>query len=443
MKVIRATVRTFLLSFCLVAACTESSEESFSHIFNAPVTVRALDELDLRPPTEAGGWDYPDIELVDGRIMRIVWMNKGEPASYIPYLTGLPEVVEKRVEVKTNPALPPQLRRDPNNGNAQRLKDSALEPLVITGPLEDVDVVTDVLVGVQKSIPQIEISVRVVEVLEADTLSFGIDTFFQSVENDPNSPTATFFNKASTILGLPEIPGQGASFNPASGTTPLMIGLGTITNGVQVDFLIRALKLFTKTNVLSAPQIRVLDGYSAEIVAGEDIPFFEPKFSGSGLSTITTSFKQVGVKLFINPKVVGRDLVRISLTSSVEAVTRESTFVSNDVTVTNPVITTRRVSTYMDVYDGDTVVLGGLLTRNKLDSENRVPVLGEIPILNFLFASHSRQVLQSNLIFFVTPRIMDPSAERRRLITPVLPTGAEGSPVEDGKKPEEGASKDG
>ncbi|MCA9322767.1 MAG: hypothetical protein KDB53_18645, partial [Planctomycetes bacterium] len=390
------------------------------------INVRGLDDVDFTPASQPANWDYPDIDLPDGRVMRVLWMNKDEPAAYLDFISTLPAVVEKTVEAAVNSKIPPQLRRNAASGKEERIPEAKLEALTLIGPLPDVDDVTDVIVGIQKSIPQIEISVRVVEVSETDAFSFGFDTFFQSVETDPNSPTRTFFNRASTILGLPEIPGRGATFNPGSSITPLLIDLGTVTNGVQVDFLIRALKLFSKTDVLSAPALRVLDGYSAEIIAGEDIPFFEPKFSASGFSTISTSFKQIGIKLFINPTVVGRDMVRISLTTGVEAVTRESTFVSNDVTVTNPVITTRRISTFMDVYDGDTAILGGLLTRSKFDSENRVPVLGEIPVLNVLFSSRSKQVLQSNLIFFITPRIIDPSRDRRRMITPVIPSNDDG-----------------
>ena len=188
-----------------------------------------------------------------------------------------------------------------------------------------------------------------------------------------------------------------------------------------MDFLIRALKLFSRSDLLSAPHIAVLDGHSALITAGEEIPFLTPSFNNNGLTNVATTFKQVGIKLYVTPKVIGRDLIRINLTTAVEAVTGENTFESNGVTVSNPIITIREAATTMDVNDGETAIIGGLLTRSKFNNENRVPVLGEIPVVNVLFSSRSKNVVQSNLIFFITPKIMDPSQDRRRMITPVVP----------------------
>ena len=435
---ITSTSRQVLAAFvvlllALCQACKAPESGTFSDIFETGVSLQGLDGLSLDDQDDVPSWDYPDVPLGDGRITRVIWLSAGESAPLHNILRTTPVVTEKKVVVAVVTKFPAQHLYS-EVGEIKPLKHITMDALSLTGFPEDVDLATDIIVGVQKSIPQIEVGIRVVEVLESDSFAFGADSAFSSVESDPDSPTKSFFNRAATALGLPEIPGRGGSFNLDSFDVPLLLDLGTITNGVQVDFLIRALKLFTKTDLLSAPHIRVLDGYSARIEAGEEIPFFQPNFNASGFSTITTQFKSVGIKLYITPKVVGRDLVRINLTTAVEAVTGESTFQSADVNITNPVITTRRASTYMDVYDSDTAIIGGLLRRSKFNNENVVPILGELPILDLFFSSRSEQVIQSNLIFFITPRIIDVSRERRRMITPVAPSKDEIAPKEDEKK---------
>ncbi len=405
-----------------ISACTSGSADDVSDIFNASVTFDDLGDFELAIDSGNTGWDYPDFENADGTITRVFWLGEGEAVQFKKLIASSPEVVEKSVIVGDGPKLPKQKTRRSTDGKIESGFTGAtpLESITLRGSVDKVDNVTDLIVAVQKSIAQIDIGIRVVEVTENDTLSFGFDTNFLSVEDNPDSPTRTFFNAAGTLLGLPEIPGRGGTFNPGT-TTPLLIDLGTITKGVQVDFLIRALKLFSRSDILSAPHIAVLDGHTASILAGEEIPFLTPSFNTSGFSNVTTTFKSVGIKLFVTPRLLGRDLIRINLTTSVESVTGESTFESNGVTVSNPIITIREATTVMDVNDGDTAIIGGLLTRSKFDSENRIPVLGELPILDVLFSSRSKRVTQSNLIFFITPKVMDPSNDRRRMITPVMP----------------------
>ena len=431
---IRVTIAALLATLTLICfACTSGSNESVEDIFNAPVSFGDVGDIDISADGDVPNWDYPDMPLSDGRVTRVIWLSKGEAAPFDSMLTTHPHVVDKKVAVAILSGFPAQFRRDYEAGQELALKNFQLEALSLTGLTEEVDEVTDVIVAFQKSIPQIEIGIRVVEVLEQDAFAFGVDTSFSSVERN-GPPTRTFFNQAATTLGLPAIPGQG-DFTPGALDPPLLVDLGTVTNGVRVDFLIRALKLFSRADLLSAPHMRVLHGHAAEIIAGQEIPFFTPQFNSSGLNSVTTAFKNVGIKLYVAPRVIGRDLIRINLTTAVEAVTGESTFESSDVSVTNPIITTRRASTVMDVYDNDTAIIGGLLTRSKFNNENRVPILGEIPVLNVLFSSRSKQVTQSNLIFFITPKIIDPSRDRRRMITPVPPALEEsGDPDEDSSK---------
>lgn len=400
-------------------SCQVPEVGDFSDIFSPGVSLRDLDGIKLDAQEDRPTWDFPDIQLGDGKIQRVLWMAAGEADPMQKMIQHVPQVVDKRVVHSVVNNYPTQHRINDENGRFEKITQAKMEALSLIGHPEDVDTVTDVIVGVQKSIAQIEVSVRIVEVLETDITSFGLDTAFNSVETDPSQPTRTFFNSASTTLGLPELPGRGGSFNPSSLLVPLLLDFGTVSNGVQIDFLIRALKQFARTDLLSAPHLRVLDGYTAQITATEEIPFLTPNFNSVGFSSVSTQFKSVGIKLYIQPKVIGRELVRINLTTAVEAVTGESTFESNGTSITNPIITSRKASTFMDVYNGDTAIIGGLLRRSTFKNQRKVPVLGDVPLLSSFFSSESEETSQSNLIFFITPKVVDPSLERRRMVTPV------------------------
>ena len=435
------------IAFMLVAVlgCTSSPMTLGSDVLNSQVEVRGLD-LDIDLEDDEPAWEYPDIENRDGTVTRMLWMPPGEATQFAGdgkkpgLMAGSPLVADELVVLRAIPQFLKQNRRDPergrvigDRGDANR---PALDALMVTGLIEHVDELTEIIVNIQKSVPQIDVNIRVVEVFEDDGFAFGIDTFFRSVEDDPDAPTRTFFNNAATSLGLPPLAGRGATFSSGNGATPLVIDLGTITDGVQLDFLIRAINIFSRTDLLSAPHVVVKSGFAAEITAGEEIPFFTPNLNASGINTVTTKFKEVGIKLFVTPVAIGRDLVRLTLTTAVEAITGESTFQSEDITISNPITTVRRVLTEMDVPDGHTAIIGGLLTRTRLENENRVPVIGEVPVLNFFFSSRSKNQAQSNLIFFITPKIMDPARERRSVITPVMPVPGDEEAGENEDAPE-------
>lgn len=394
-------------------------------IFNIPVS---LDSPTSRPITlddQVESWNYPDIKHSDGTTTRMIWVTAGEVDAYLALVNTLPRVVSKAVVVEKVPGFMKQSRRGVETGAIAESPTAVLDALMIRGQIPDVDDVTRVVLGIQQSVPQIDVGIRVVEVLESDGFSFGIDTKWQSVEDDPSKPTKTLFDSAASALGLPEIPGRGGRFSSGTSNPPLLVDLGTISDGVQVDFLVRALQLFNKTQVLSAPHIAVIDGHAAQIVAGDEIPYLTINPSPFGSPTVSTAFKNVGIKLFVTPKVIGRRLIRINLTTAVQSVTGESSFESNNIRISNPIIATRQASTVMDVHDGETAIIGGLLTHQRSDAENKVPVLGDIPLLNFFFSSRSQQSLQSNLIFFITPKIIDPARDRRPIVIPTLPPGPE------------------
>ncbi|MBQ0721883.1 MAG: hypothetical protein KBT89_16990, partial [Gammaproteobacteria bacterium] len=170
------------------------------------------------------------------------------------------------------------------------------------------------------------------------------------------------------------------------------------------------------SDVLSTPTILTLDNEEAEIVIGQEVPFVTGTFNsginsavnqgdnqnsslGTGFQTIER--KDVGIKLKIKPQINDGDTIQL------EVLQETSSLVTQAVAGSSDLITNRRsIEAVVQVDDGQVVVLGGLITENVVDTVNKVPFLGDIPILGVLFRSKEKKVEKRNLMVFLKPRII-------------------------------------
>ncbi|MEY2791331.1 MAG: hypothetical protein RL295_1496 [Pseudomonadota bacterium] len=151
-----------------------------------------------------------------------------------------------------------------------------------------------------------------------------------------------------------------------------------------------------KASVLAEPQLSARNGSKASFLAGGEYPY-----SVSTINGPTVIFKPYGIKLDITPKVDRNGVVRAIIDSEVSAI---DTSLS---TSAGPALTTRKTSTEFNVQAGDTLVLAGLISRKNSESIDKVPGLGDIPILGALFRSKRFQNDETELVVFVTPTIVD------------------------------------
>lgn len=169
-------------------------------------------------------------------------------------------------------------------------------------------------------------------------------------------------------------------------------------------------------NVLSTPQILTSDNKEAEIVVGENVPFISKKESDpsrpqSIFSTIER--KDVGITLRITPQITEGDYVKLDIYQEISALKQESTAV---VLTVGPTTTKRSTKTSVVVKDKQTVVIGGLMEEREEENLTKVPILGDIPLLGWLFKSRSTEKKKTNLLVFLTPHIVK-EAEQLSKIT--------------------------
>lgn len=186
----------------------------------------------------------------------------------------------------------------------------------------------------------------------------------------------------------------------------------------QLDVVINALRSDSNSNILSTPTLLTLDNEEAEIIVGQEVPFVTGRFNngfnnststdtnGNVTQTANNSFqtierKDVGIKLKIKPQISDGDTIQLEVMQEISSIAGEAVAGQADL-ITN----TRSIDATVQVDDGQVVVLGGLIQDDVIDTVNRVPILGSIPILGALFRSKSKKAVKRNLMVFLKPRII-------------------------------------
>jgi general secretion pathway protein D len=185
----------------------------------------------------------------------------------------------------------------------------------------------------------------------------------------------------------------------------MSIGVGR-DNGTRFGFLLKALNADASTNILSTPSIVTLDNQEAQIVVGQNVPFITGSFTNTGSASGSTNpfqtieRKDVGITLKVTPQINDGDTIKLDIDQEISNISASSTGASDIVT------NKRTLKTSVLVDDGEILVLGGLIDDTMRDTEQKVPVLGDIPLLGVLFRSQITAKEKRNLMIFMRPNIM-------------------------------------
>lgn len=187
-------------------------------------------------------------------------------------------------------------------------------------------------------------------------------------------------------------------------------GAVTVLNTVNVRAFLQLLLSLTDTNILSTPQVLAADNQKAKIVVGENRPFPTGQAQGiTGGTLVTIERKDVGVTLELTPQVLENDLIRLEIKQEITAIAENvaQTIGTGAATVpVGPTTTKRSMETTTVARDQQTLVIGGLVRDNIVVSERKIPLLGDIPLLGWLFKFQSRATEKLNLLVFLTPTLV-------------------------------------
>jgi general secretion pathway protein D len=302
-------------------------------------------------------------------------------------------------------------------GGAQIQADPTTNTLIITAPdavYRQLRVVIDKL-DVRRA--QVFIESLIVEVTGDQAAEFGIQwqTGLQHGAAGSGSGALGGTNFGATgqnILGVAQNPatvGTGLNIGIARGQITLP-GIGTITN---LQFLARALEQNSKANILSTPNILTLDNEEARIIVGQNVPFITGQFTTAASATVnpfqTIERRDVGLTLRVRPQISEGGTIKL-------VIYQEVSRVESDTNPAGIITNIRAIETNVLVDDGSIVVLGGLVQDSVTSNVEKVPLLGDIPLLGHLFRFETRRQQKTNLMVFLRPFVVRDENAGRSLV---------------------------
>jgi hypothetical protein len=265
--------------------------------------------------------------------------------------------------------------------------------LMVTASEDMLRQIDEFLGSVVADVPQVEIETTIVEVTLSDELLTGIE--MSITKGDPAAPTGNLVRDVTVKLAQDLVRGTFGSFH-------------AVQDDLVVNGLLEFLQTTTNSEILASPKLAVLNGHRAVIDTGQETPFFQPQFSAVGITQITTAFKPTGISVVVTPFILSAGMVQLEISVQVSAVTGFiKAGVGSDAEVENPLIARRNAHTVVNVPSGKTVMIGGLVTTEDIDSIEKVPWLGDIPLLGYLFKRKTTSYRKAQVIFFVKPRIVE------------------------------------
>ncbi|MDZ7622344.1 MAG: type II secretion system secretin GspD [Candidatus Competibacteraceae bacterium] len=296
--------------------------------------------------------------------------------------------------------------------------DEATNSLVVTAPPDLIRSLRSVIAQLDVRRAQVLVEAVIAEISAEKTAQLGvqwvIDASSDGVVGITNFDAGT--SSLSNILGLAaqldgdEIPATAAARIPQG----LQIGVGDFTGRNRFGALISALARDADTNVLSTPTIVTLDNEEAEIIVGQNVPFVTGTFTtttggegaqiGNPFQTIER--QDVGITLKVKPQINEGNAVKLEIVQEVSNVVPSATALTQ-----GPTTNKRSIKTNVLVEDGQILVLGGLIDDQLSESAQKVPLLGDIPLLGNLFRYRDTTKLRRNLMVFLHPVILREPAQ--------------------------------
>jgi len=307
--------------------------------------------------------------------------------------------------------------------------------VVMVGPDSELAAYRSIVEQLDIRRAQVVVEAIIAEVSDIQAQELGVQWLFADEKFG-----AGIVNFGSNGVNIANIAGAAASGdNEALGellssTTGATAGFGHIGGGFNFAMLINALKGKSGFNLLSTPTLLTLDNAEASILVGQEVPFVTGSVTQNNTNPYQTiERKEVGVKLRIKPQINVDNSVRLDIVQEVSSIAESRA--ASDV-ITNK----REIKTKVMVEDNGLVILGGLISDELSTSDQRVPLLGDIPYLGRLFRSDASKNTKQNLMVFIRPRILRDgpslaglSEDKYRTLqqtTPLqLPDLAEGTPL--------------
>jgi general secretion pathway protein D len=307
----------------------------------------------------------------------------------------------------------------------------ATNSLLISAPPEDMKEIRRIIEEIDTYRPQVLVEAAIVELTLTKTQTIGVEWLTGGNKNgtqifggniigtDPTSGAAL----VPLVSGLSQALQSSTTTTATTTTTGITTALGALKSGLNIGVLgqtitmdgvqfanvqafIQALAVDQKANILSTPQLLTLNNEEAEVLVGSNIPYTTSVRLDSAGNPITNfDYRDVGVHLKVKPYINKDGLVYLNIFAEVTTVQSTTAQVGSGVQ-TAPTTNKRSTKTTVGVRDNQTIVISGIITGNNQDTNQGIPLLRSIPILGPLFGYSAKSDTRTNLLVFLTPKIV-------------------------------------
>lgn len=344
-----------------------------------------------------------DTSVETGGATQVVYLRYASATELVPVLTGVSETLTEQQPQAQNAQ---GGARSAQRQNVVIQADENTNALVITAPPDLFRSLRSVIRQLDVRRAQVLVEAVIAEVSAEKAVELGVQWFIDGSETGDNAVGVVNFSTGDPITGLLSDP-------PRIGDG-LNLGLGEFAdNALNWGAFIRSLASDGSTNILSTPSLVTMDNEEAEIVVGQNVPFVTGVYSTTGTGAVpqnpfqTIQRQDVGVTLRIKPQINEGDAIRLEIVQETSSVTESAQAVD---IVTNK----RSIKTNVMVDDGQVLVLGGLIEDRLRESQQKVPLLGDIPVLGWLFKYQQNVTEKTNLMVFIRPVILQDAALQAR-----------------------------
>ncbi len=336
-----------------------------------------------------------DTPLDRGGNTRVIYLRYANAKDLVAILKGVQESQAKQ-----------EGKGKPDTGVANQIDiqaDEHTNALVVTGPPDALRNLQTVISQLDIRRAQVLVEAIIAEVSQTNSRQLGVSWVLDGSSND--SPVG-FVNLGGTV---------NSALGAAAGVIPdgTQFGAGVFSHdsgdpGINFALLLRALAADADNNILSTPSLVTLDNQEAQIIVGQNVPFVTGQFTNTGSGSTTTSTnpfqtierQDIGITLKVKPQINEGNTIKLEIEQEVSSLASSSASASDLIT------TKRSIQTTVLIDDGQTLVLGGLIDDSLRDRQEKVPLLGDIPILGRLFQYRSTEKIKQNLMVFLHPLIL-------------------------------------
>ncbi|MEK2690612.1 type II secretion system secretin GspD [Bdellovibrio sp. GT3] len=371
---------------------------------------KLISQLDFRIRAEDSGGVY------------VYYVKNGDAEKIAQTLSGVTKEAAPKPGTGAPSLLSPiggqmQAPQEIFGGDVKITADKATNSLVITASKQDYEVVLNLLNKIDIARDQVYVEAIIMEMSASDIDTWGVG-YYQYGDNGYGK--VGFNGGIDLATMLSPTGGSGAILGFGSGK---VIEVTPITGGTPIKIpslvgFINFLKQTKKANILSTPTIIALDNNEAEIEVGDKVvTSMQQNVSGtSGTITTTPTMEDATIKLHIKPFISpSSNSIRMEIKQQVTQLS--SAAIPKDFQNNTQPLAKRSINTMINVKNGDTAILGGLIKEDDIESVVKVPLLGDIPILGWLFKSRDIRKTKTNMVSFLTPKIVRNSDDMNHVVS--------------------------